>query len=80
MITTVYFENSEGHKVVVAAFLMAYDAKVFIDKQEDFRQLQMQDLSLDAWVGWKVIVNETNKAGSSSLRSAAEGKKEKTHE
>jgi hypothetical protein len=61
MITVVYFENSEGHKVVVAAFLMAHDAKVFIDKQADYRQLQMQDLSLDAWVGWKVIADETNK-------------------
>jgi hypothetical protein len=61
MITTVYFENSEGHKVVVAAFLMAYDAKVFIDKQADFRQLEVMDLPLDAWDGWKIIANETNK-------------------
>ena len=61
MITTVYFENSEGHKVVVAAFLMAYDAKVFIDKQADFRQLQMQDLSMESYAGWKMFVNEINK-------------------
>ena len=61
MITVVYFENSEGHKVVIAAFLMSYDAKVFIDKQSDYRQLEMQDLSLDSWAGWKLISDETNK-------------------
>jgi hypothetical protein len=76
MITTVYFENSGGHKVVVAAFLMTYDAKAFIEADKSFKKLNkldMKELTLDAWQGWEVIINETNKAGSSSLRCAAEG-------
>ena len=37
-------------------------------------RLEMKDLTLDARQGWKVIMDGINKAGSSSLRSAAEGK------
>ena len=74
MITAVYFEDIDGYKVVVAAFLMTYDAKVFIEADKSFKKLEMQELTLDAWQGWEVIIGQTNKAGSSSLRSAAEGK------
>jgi hypothetical protein len=62
MITTVYFENSEGHKVVVGAFLMIYDAKAFIEADKSFKKLEMQELTLDAWKGWQVIIEQTNKA------------------
>ena len=81
MITVVYFEDKEaqlrgyvdGYKVVVAAFLMQYDAKVFIEGDKSFKKLEMQELTLDAWQGWEVIIEQTNKTGSSSLRCAAEG-------
>ena len=62
MITAVYFEDDDGYKGVVAAFLMAYDAKVFIEEQKGFRKLGMKDLSIDAWQGWKVVIEQTNKA------------------
>ena len=60
MITVVYFEDVDGYKGVVAAFLMAYDAKVFIEADKSFKKLEMQELTLDAWRGWEVIMNETN--------------------
>jgi len=61
MITAVYFEDADGYKVVVAAFLMQYDAKVFIKGDKSFKKLEMKDLTLDARQGWKVIMDETNK-------------------
>jgi hypothetical protein len=61
MITVVYFEDIDGHKVVVAAFLMTYDAKVFIEADKSFKKLEMQELTLDAWQGWQVIIEQTNK-------------------
>ena len=63
MITAVYFEDIDGYKVVVAAFLMAYDAKVFIEADKSFKKLEMQELTLDAWQGWEVIIEQTNKTG-----------------
>jgi len=63
MITAVYFEDADGYKVVVAAFLMQYDAKVFIKGDKSFKKLEMKDLTLDAGQGWKVIMDETNKEG-----------------
>jgi hypothetical protein len=51
MITAVYFEDIDGYKVVVAAFLMTYDAKVFIEADKSFKKLEMQELTLDAWAG-----------------------------
>jgi hypothetical protein len=61
MITVVYFEDIDGYKVVVAAFLMTYDAKVFIEADKNFKKLEMQELTLDAWQGWEVIIGQTNK-------------------
>jgi len=61
MITAVYFEDADGRKVVVAVFLMQYDAKVFIEADKSFKKLEMKDLTLDAHAGWKVIMDETNK-------------------
>jgi hypothetical protein len=61
MITVVYFEGADGLKVVVAAFLMTYDAKVFIEADKSFKKLEMQELTLDAWQGWQVIIEQTNK-------------------
>ena len=62
MITVVYFEDIDGYKVVLAAFLMQYDAKVFIEADKSFKKLEMQELTLDAWQGWEVIIGQTNKA------------------
>ena len=62
MITAVYFEDDDGGKVVVAAFMVKYDAKVFIEGQKFFRKLELKDLTLDASEGWQLIINETNKA------------------
>jgi hypothetical protein len=60
MITVVYFEDIDGYKVVVAAFLMQYDAKVFIEADKSFtKSLEMQELTLDAWQGWEVIKYKT---------------------
>jgi hypothetical protein len=61
MITAVYFEDIDGYKVVVAAFLMTFDAKVFIEADKSFKKLEMQELTLDAWAGWQVIIEQTNK-------------------
>ena len=61
MITVVYFEDIDGYKVVFAAFMMTYDAKVFIEADKSFKKLEMQELTLDAWQGWEVIIAQTNK-------------------
>jgi hypothetical protein len=40
---------------------MQYDAKVFIEADKSFKKLEMQELTLDAWQGWEVIIAQTNK-------------------
>jgi hypothetical protein len=82
MITVVYFEDKEaqlrgyvdGYKVVVAAFLMQYDAKVFIEADKSFKKLEMQELTLDAWQGWEVIIGQTNKQVAARCAAQQKGK------